>query len=220
MFKTADMEKKSIIIIGSGTISYAIAYFLKESGYKIIGFTDIIPPKSHVSGFHLNHIGDDNEIRNFKKEDVELVLALSDTHFRKKAMIYRDFKDLGYMFKTVVFSDVYLDNSVDIGEASTIFTNSSIGSFVKIGKFTQIGPNVTITHDCMVGENCYFAPSVTLAASVIIGDNVLIGTGANILATVPVGNNCKIGAGSLLSKSTGDDELWYGSPAKFIRKLT
>jgi acetyltransferase-like isoleucine patch superfamily enzyme len=39
------------------------------------------------------------------------------------------------------------------------------------------------------------------------------------LGGVTIGENAMIGAGSLVTKDIPDNELWYGSPAKFIRKL-
>ncbi len=56
-------------------------------------------------------------------------------------------------------------------------------------------------------------------APIIIGDNVFIGAYSIILKGVVIGNNSIIGAGSVLTKSVGENEVWAGNPARFIRKI-
>lgn len=53
---------------------------------------------------------------------------------------------------------------------------------------------------------------VTIRRGVFIGMNTLI------VKPVIIGCNSVIGAGSVVTKSIGDNEIWAGNPAKFIRK--
>lgn len=50
-----------------------------------------------------------------------------------------------------------------------------------------------------------------------IGDNVMIGVGS-ILICCKIGNNSIVGAGSLVLNDIPDDEVWIGSPAKYLMK--
>jgi acetyltransferase-like isoleucine patch superfamily enzyme len=53
----------------------------------------------------------------------------------------------------------------------------------------------------------------------LVKRNASIGAASIILGGVTIGENAMVGAGSLVTKDIPDNELWYGSPAKFIRKL-
>ena len=49
--------------------------------------------------------------------------------------------------------------------------------------------------------------------------NASIGAGAIIVGGITIGENAMIGAGSVVTKSIPANELWFGNPAKFIRKI-
>ncbi|MFH1366679.1 MAG: DapH/DapD/GlmU-related protein [Patescibacteria group bacterium] len=52
-----------------------------------------------------------------------------------------------------------------------------------------------------------------------MGDNVFIGANATILKGSTIGSRSILGAGSVLRGTIGDDELWLGNPAIFVKKL-
>jgi acetyltransferase-like isoleucine patch superfamily enzyme len=53
----------------------------------------------------------------------------------------------------------------------------------------------------------------------VIKKGASIGAASVILGGVIIGENAMIGAGSVVTKDVPDNELWYGNPAKFIRKV-
>ena len=53
----------------------------------------------------------------------------------------------------------------------------------------------------------------------VIKKNASIGAASIILGGIIIGENTMIGAGSVVTKDIPDNELWFGNPAKFIRKL-
>ena len=105
---------------------------------------------------------------------------------------------------------------------------------VSIPETTQIGDNVKFVHN---------APGTILHEKAIIEDNVRIYQGvtlgradiynsdskvekilikkAKVLCknkVIIVGENSVIGANSVLLESTGDNEIWAGVPARYIKK--
>jgi acetyltransferase-like isoleucine patch superfamily enzyme len=54
-----------------------------------------------------------------------------------------------------------------------------------------------------------------------VGDDVTIGADSIILAGVKIGSGSIVGAKSLVSKDTiiGNNELWMGTPARFVKLL-
>ena len=79
---------------------------------------------------------------------------------------------------------------------STINNNASISNNVEIGNY------VTISENCEIFKN------------VIIENNVIIDK------NVTIGENSFIGAGSVITKDIPPNTMWYGNPAKQIKKIT
>jgi len=89
-----------------------------------------------------------------------------------------------------------------------------------------IGRNVVFAHNCMVltGTHDYSKRGAERKHTVsykpvTIGNGVWICSGAIILPGVTIGKNAVIGAGSVVTKDVPADELWFGNPARFHKKI-
>jgi len=111
---------------------------------------------------------------------------------------------------------VFIENDVIIGNNVTIKPGVQIWDGTRIGDNVFIGPNVSFTNDKYSRSKCY--PDEFLKT--YIEDGVTIGAGSVISGGIRIGKNSFIGAGSLVTKDIPEDELWFGTPAKFVRKIT
>ena len=91
---------------------------------------------------------------------------------------------------------------VNIQDCAVLHTTPGIGA-VEIGNDVTIGHNATV-HGAK------------------IGNNVLIGMGSTLLDDCHIGDGAIIAAGALVLKNTvvGENEVWGGVPAKFIKKIS
>ena len=113
---------------------------------------------------------------------------------------------------TVVRGDV---NFIRIGDRTNIQDGTVVhvshdGPHAKLGGFaTRIGNDVTIGHKAII-HAC------------TLEDAVLIGMGAILLDGAVVKKHGFVGAGALVApgKVVGEGEMWLGSPAKCVRKLS
>jgi acetyltransferase-like isoleucine patch superfamily enzyme len=55
--------------------------------------------------------------------------------------------------------------------------------------------------------------------NIFIEKNVSIGSGSVILGGVRIGENSIIGAGSVVTRNVKKNSIYFGNPAKFIRKI-
>lgn len=108
----------------------------------------------------------------------------------------------------------FIENDVKIGNNVTIKNGVYIWNGTTIEDNVQIGPNVTFTNDKYPRAKKPFT-----LQRIHIKKNASVGAGCVILGGITIGENAMIGAGSLVTKSIPDNELWYGNPAKFIRKI-
>jgi len=95
---------------------------------------------------------------------------------------------------------------------------------ITIGKYTNI-QDLTVAHigddePVVIGDYVTCGHQVTLHGC-RVGKGTLIGIGSVLLNNVTVGTDCVIGAGSLVTEGSRlkSKSLYYGRPAKFIRKL-
>jgi serine O-acetyltransferase len=104
---------------------------------------------------------------------------------------------------------------VQIGEGLRIFHR---GTGVVVFDRVVIGDRVNILHNVTLGRADVWNPRVPGDHPlIVVGDDVWLCAGAVVLATaarpVTIGRGTVIGANSVLLQSTGDWEIWAGSPA-------
>lgn len=112
-----------------------------------------------------------------------------------------------------------IGNNVGISCAAIVCWNE-----VTIGDNVRIGGGVAIYdtdfHSLSVTERTSNPEikSGTKVRPVIIKDGAFIGAHSIILKGVTIGQNSVIGAGSVVRMNIGDNEIWAGNPAVFIKK--
>jgi carbonic anhydrase/acetyltransferase-like protein (isoleucine patch superfamily) len=117
---------------------------------------------------------------------------------------------------------------VEIGPEVSIWYNCSIRGDVheiKIGAGTNVQDN-SVFHGVHGHWGTYVGANVTIGHGCIIHgctieDDVLIGMGATVMEGAVVEQGGWVAAGALVTpkKKVGKNELWAGSPAKFLRKV-
>jgi acetyltransferase EpsM len=112
----------------------------------------------------------------------------------------------------------YIAPNVVLGPGSVVMPNVSISSGTNFGKGCLIMVGATIGHDNQIGNYCHFAAQCCVGAYQKINDGVHIGLNATTRENLTIGKNATLGMGSVLTKNIGDNEIWVGNPAKFLRK--
>ena len=113
-----------------------------------------------------------------------------------------------------ICSHCFIENDVKIGDTVTIKCGVYLWDGITIEDNVQIGPNVSFTNDKYPRAKRPFELQKTL-----IKKNASIGVGSIILGGVTIGENAMIGAGSVVTKDIPANELWFGNPAIFVRKI-
>ena len=112
---------------------------------------------------------------------------------------------------------VIIEKDVHIGSLCTIDRGRWRDTVIREG--TRIDNGVHVGHNAIIGKNCIIGAHAVIGGSAELGDGAEVWVNAFVHQGVKVGRNTIIGACSYLRHDTGDNELWYGCPAKKIRDL-
>jgi len=122
-----------------------------------------------------------------------------------------EYEFMPHMFGVIIGSNVSIGSNTCIDRGSS--KDTWIASGCKIDNLVHIAHNVEIHHDTLVVAGSVICGSVT------IGHHSYIGANVTIREHLKIGNNSYIGMGSVVTKNVGDNEMWYGNPAKFIKTI-
>jgi len=137
-------------------------------------------------------------------------------------------------FKPQTGKGVFIDPSaqvigqVKIGDHSSIWPGCVLRGDINritVGRYTNI-QDLSLMHvesdrDCRIGNYVTVGHKATLHACTV-KDQSLVGIGAIVLDGAVIGKGTILGAGSLVTKDQRlkPGSLYFGRPAKFVRKLT
>jgi len=124
-----------------------------------------------------------------------------------------------------------LIGDVTLGPNSSVWYGATVrgdGNKVTIGEQSSIGDRAVVhiakiheDHPTSIG-NHVTVQSGAIVHAAVLKDYSFVGSGAQILDGATVGSNSIIEAGAIVSPGTSvpDGEVWSGSPAKMVRKVT
>lgn len=108
-----------------------------------------------------------------------------------------------------------IEHHVTISDNVQIHSNVFIPEYTVIKKGVWIGPNVTITNAKYPNQK----DTKLKLVGPILETNCIIGANVTILPGIKIGKNSIIGAGSVVSKNVSANQIVYGNPAKFYKKV-
>jgi UDP-3-O-[3-hydroxymyristoyl] glucosamine N-acyltransferase len=127
-------------------------------------------------------------------------------------------RDLDYSMITFPHtSNVIIEDNVTIGVRTTIVRG--VLTPTKIGRGSTIDSHCLIGHNTHISSNVYISSGTCVSGSVKIGEGVNIFTRSVIGEWISIGKYSVIGMASMVNKDIPEFEMWYGHPARFVKKL-
>ncbi len=112
--------------------------------------------------------------------------------------------------------NVVIEDNVDVEALSIVHRASLYSTVIKEG--AKVCVKVNVGHNCCVGRRTIIAPGVLLGGGAIIGNDCYIWQGVIIRSQTAICDNVIVGAGSVVMKDITEPGVYYGSPAKYIKK--
>jgi sugar O-acyltransferase (sialic acid O-acetyltransferase NeuD family) len=211
-----------LLIIGAGGFARETADAVRAARaaggpFELLGFLDDDPALHgrHVAGTPV--LGPVGAVADHPDAAVVVCVGRPDAYTVRRAVVGR----LGLSvdrYATVVHPTVSVGSTCRIGAGSVVLAQVALTADVAVGQHVAVMPQVVLTHDVRVDD---FA---TLASGVRLGGGVHVGSGAYVASGVSVREGCRIGPwaivgmGSIVTKDVPPERLWFGSPARDIRR--
>ena len=200
-----------LLIIGCGGHSKVITEIAETLNYKDIKYFDINKSKKEYMGFKV--------LSNIKENyNGEFIVAIGDNFLREK--VYLDFllEHKNSKPSTLIHPKSFISKRALVGLGTVIMPHATVNSCAKIGIGVIINSSSILEHDCIMDDFSSLSPGSKIGGSVSIGKRTAIGIGACVNNGIKIEDDVILGSNSLATKNMSRESLYYGNPAKFIRK--
>jgi sugar O-acyltransferase (sialic acid O-acetyltransferase NeuD family) len=206
-----------IILFGLGDIAQlANYYFENDSEHEVVAFT---VDKEYVTD--TNHLGKPvvafEEIsQKYPCDEYKMFIAVSYAKLNKvREQKYYEAKKIGYQLVSYISSKCTWLTVYDHGDNCFILEDNTVQPFVKIGNNVTLWSGNHIGHHSIIHDHNFISSQVVISGHCIINSNSFIGVNSSIGHQVEIGIENIIGAGSIITKSTGNGNVYV--PAKSVK---
>lgn len=120
---------------------------------------------------------------------------------------------------TVIHRSAFIGEGVVLEPGCFVMANSYIAPRSCIGMCSMIKANVNIGHDVICGPLCHFAMGAIVGSHTHIGLCSDVAIGSVVLEYRNIGDYSMLGAHSLLTHNIQNNEIFIGTPAKFLKNI-
>ena len=217
------MRKRVIVLGGQGdplTIAKAIidANHRGEKEWEIVGFlNDKIEPDMNLGGFKV--LGGLHRVPEFLENGYYFLNGIYRIDGNSKRIKrFEGFEIPDSRLVNFVHPTAYVAPDVSFGPGCIIMPNVCISHEVVFGKCCIVLQGATVGHDNKIADYVHISAQACLGAELNIHKGVHIGMNSTIRENIEIGAYSTLGMGSVLLSNIDPNEIWAGSPAKFIRR--
>lgn len=208
----------NIIIIGAGGQAQAVLEALEsDENNKIVGYLDANKDLrgKEISGYKV--LGDLSLLKSLVADKIvdSAIVAIGESKVRRKYA--KLIKEANVEAINAIHPRSTISKKAKLGKGIFIGAGVVIGPYSVIGDYSIININSVIPHYNSIGDYVNIAPGVNMGGGCKIGECSFVGIGSTIKQYTNVGANSIIGAGAVVIRDVGENVVYAGIPAKFIK---
>jgi acetyltransferase EpsM len=217
------MNPKQVIILGGlgngSVVAAAItdAYNKGHQEYKMLGYlNDREKAGDYIEEYPV--LGACTDAKQYFKDDICFINTLY--RIDGQGVRIKHFESLGIpdeKLATFVHYSAYVAPNVKLGAGTVIMPNASISPGAVLGKCCLVMVSAVIGHNATIGNYGHFAAHSCTGAYSKIEDGIHIGLNASVREHLTLKKGSTLAMGAVLLKDMQENEIWAGSPAKFLR---
>ena len=215
-------KNKKLIIFGAGILGHlAYEYFSKDSNYEVTCFTaqsEFIKEKMFCD---IPVVPFENIETIYPPSKYDMYIALGWYKLnRNRTEFYNKAKEKGYKLASYISSKTFIWDDVDIGDNCFIMENCILQPRVKIGNNVTLWSDCCIEHFSEIEDNVTLVSRVAVAGNTKIKENTFVGVNASIGDNLIIEKDNFIAMGAVVRKSTQENSVYEGNPAKRNRIIS
>lgn len=204
-----------VAIFGSGDQARVIHNILQESRqYEVGCFYSLEPGQETLYG--VPSIKQEPDFSNLEFDHG--IIAIGDNFLRRKLAEEILAHKQGFTFINAIHPSAIISTTASIGHGNAIMTGAIICNEAKIENHSIINTGAKVDHDCLISSYTSIGPGVTLGGRCRVDSLTAVCIGSTVLNNISMGANALIGAGSVVTRNLEEGYMYYGTPAKPIRK--
>jgi sugar O-acyltransferase (sialic acid O-acetyltransferase NeuD family) len=212
---TQPMFTNKVIVFGTNDLAELTHWYLSnDSDYEIVAFTvnrDYLK-KDTFKGLPV--IAFEELEKLYPPTEYLFFAPMTGTKMNNnRKRIYEDGKKKGYQYISYISSKATICGN-KIGENCFILEDNTLQPFTEIGNNVIMWSGNHIGHHGIIEDHVFFTSHVVLSGHCHVKERAWFGVNSTIRDGLTIGEGCLIGMGSLVTKSTDDDGLYIGTPAK------
>jgi acetyltransferase EpsM len=218
------MSKKIIILggLGNGSVIANAIVDANKRGFdewEFVGYLNDRQEKdSLIEGFQV--LGKTIDASKFIKKGFYFINTIYRIDGQQERIeLFESLKIPDSSLVIFIHPMTYVASNVKLSHGTVVMPNASISSGTSFGKCCLVMVGATIGHNNKIENYCHFAAQCCTSAYLNISDGVHVGLNATVRENLEIGKNSALGMGSVLLENIGENEIWAGNPAKFIRKV-
>ena len=211
-----------LIIVGAGDQAKVIfSELIEDKKVNFLGFVDdnlnknqLVVKFKNKSFYNLGKIKE--VIKN--KNNFSGIIGVGFNYLRKK--IYKDIKkiDRNFKFQKIISKNAIINSNVKINDGTFISSGVVINTGTNIGEHCIINTSSSIDHDNIFENFSSTGPGVITGGNVNVGEMSFIGMGSVVKNNIIISNDTVVGANSFINKNCSSNYVYFGNPAKKIKK--
>ena len=212
--------KKIIIIGGGGHAGITYDCIISQKKYEPIGYIDINRGNLHKHG--IKYFGKLNQIPSLVKKlkDCYFIVGIGDNFLRYKIVNDLKIKNIKCKWATVIHPSASVSRTIKIGIGSLILSGSILSYNTLIKRHVCINTGASIDHDNFFGDYSSAGPGTVTGGNVRVNKLSYLAINSTVKHNILIGSNVVIGASSYVNRDCISNRVYYGIPAKEIRKRT
>lgn len=207
---------KNIIIYGLGeTATLAYEYFTHDSEYTVCAFTVDSDYKESDRFCDLPVVDFETVETSYAPNEYGLFVAAAGTQLNRiREKMYNKAKAKGYTCPSYVSSKAFVWHNVKIGENCFILEDNTLQPFTEIGNNVIMWSGNHLGHRSKIEDHSFITSHVVISGFCTIGHHAYIGVNASFADELKIAPDNFIGMGSVVTKSTEENSLYFGTPAR------
>ncbi len=210
---------KPIVLFGTGKIAEVLLYFFRHhSDHDVVACTANRSFLAEKTWQGLPAVAFEEIEQSYPPEDYAMFVALGYQELNAlRARTCAAAKAKGYTLISYVHPESGLPRDCEYGENSFIMNNVSIHPRVRLGDDVFVWSGAMIGHHSTIGDHCWLTSCVNISGVVTVGRSCFFAVNATVAHNVTIGDECFIGANALVTKCTGNGQVFLAESAKPFR---